>query len=323
MESIARIVCPVDLSQGSRSAVAYAATLARLHHAELHLLHVSGGGEPKSPGGAECGRSVGLGVIVAAALWGPKGADPNDEIPLRLATGRGRPVRAIAAYARRSAADLIVVGAQYGATRSRVPGSPVPAALGRSAPCPVLVVAQPVHTLPAPIRMPFADVLCAVDFTRASQAALHVAVGLVQRGRGRLTLVHVAEGWLDRMIFSASGALRQLRAYQDRAGADEQRLRELVPARALEPSRVDALVVSGSPHEAILRAASEAGAALIVMGVTPRSAGSTARAVLRRATCPVLLVPVPATVARVETPASSDGTRIELTPSPVAHQERA
>ena len=81
MESIARIVCPVDLSQGSRSAVAHAATLARLHHAELHLLHVSGGGEPKSPGGAEGGRSVGLGVIVAAALWGPEGADPNDEIP--------------------------------------------------------------------------------------------------------------------------------------------------------------------------------------------------------------------------------------------------
>jgi nucleotide-binding universal stress UspA family protein len=313
MESIARIVCPVDLSNGSRNAVAHAATLARLHRAELHLLHVSGGGEPKSPGGAECARSVGLGVIVAAALWGPKGADPNDEVPLRLATGQGRPVKAIAAFARRIDADLIVIGAQYGAARSWVSGSPVPTALGRSAPCPVLVVAQPQHTLPAPVRIPFSDVLCAVDFTRASQAALQVAVGLVQRARGRLTLAHVAEGWPDRMIFSASGALRQLRAYQGCAGADEQRLRELVPARALEQSRVDALVVSGSPPEAILRAASEAGAALIVMGVTPRSAGSTARAVLRRATCPVLLVPVPATVARVETPASSDATRIELT----------
>jgi hypothetical protein len=67
MERIAKNVCPVDLSKGSRNAVAHAATLARLHHVELHLLHVSGGGEPKSPGGAECTRSVGLGPSATRA----------------------------------------------------------------------------------------------------------------------------------------------------------------------------------------------------------------------------------------------------------------
>ena len=58
-------------------------------------------------------------------------------------------------------------------------------------------------------------------------------------------------------------------------------------------------MVSGTPHSMILRAAREAKADLIVLGVSvdgsadePRL-GPTVRAVLSRARCPVLLVPEP------------------------------
>lgn len=326
METVSRIVCPVDLSKGARDAVARAATLARLHHAELHLLHVPGGGD-ESPPPSDHAQGVGLGVVVGAALWGPEGADPNDEVPLRLATERGHPVKAIAAYARRAGADLIAIGAQYGASRSWARGSSVAAALGRSAPCPVFVAPQPDHTLPAPSRLPVVDVLCVVDFMASPDAALRVGIGLVKRGGGRLTLVHVVGGCPDRTIFSASGALRRLRAYQAPAAGDKQRLRGLIPPRELDPSRVEPLVVAGPLHQAILRAASEVRPDLVVMNVTPGSAASAARAILRRATCPVLLTPAPEAAARVNIPAFFDamhGARwMEPSPGGLVHQERA
>jgi nucleotide-binding universal stress UspA family protein len=203
----------------------------------------------------------------------------------------------------------------------------VAAALGRSAPCPVLVAPQPDHTLPAPSRLPFVDVLCVVDFTASSDAALRVGIGLVECGGGRLTLVHVVEGWSDRTMLSASGALRRLRAYQARAAGDKQRLRGLIPPRALDPSRVEPLVVTGPLPRAILRAASETRPDLVVMGVTPRSAGSAARVILRRTTCPVLLFPAPEPAARVDTLASRDARHgvgwIEPSPDGLVHQMRA
>lgn len=142
MERVTRIVCPVDLSQGARRAVAHAAALARLHQADLHLLHVPGEASDRPSHRAKCARSIGLAAVVAGALWGPDGADPHREVSLRLATERGHPVEAIAAYARRNEADLIVVGSRYGAARSWQPDASLASALGRSAPCRVLVVPQ-------------------------------------------------------------------------------------------------------------------------------------------------------------------------------------
>jgi len=309
LEEVTKIVCPVDLSHGTRNAVAYAARLARIHDAELHLLRVPRGESQERPSRAERAESRRLGAVVAAALWGPEGADAYDEIPLHLATERGQPVRAIAAYARRNAADLIVIGTRYGTARSWRRSSSMARALGRSAECPVLVVPQPDQALAVPSRIPFVDVVCAVDFAPASVAALRAAIALAARGGGRLTLVHVVEGWPGRMVFSASEGLRKLDAYRDRVAAESERLRALVPAHSLDPSRVEAVVSSGAPHRAILRTASEAKADLVVMGVSPRDVlgevltGSTSRAVFRRVTCPVLLVPTPGASSARETAA--------------------
>ena len=57
-------------------------------------------------------------------------------------------------------------------------------------------------------------------------------------------------------------------------------------------------MTTGEPHRGILDVASQVGADLIVMGVPPRGRvdevlfGSTLRGVLRRATTPVLVLPV-------------------------------
>lgn len=153
-------------------------------------------------------------------------------------------------------------------------------------------------------RTLFHEAICAVDFSPGSIAALHAACALVgAAGGGRVTLLHALDAWPRRMPLSAAGALRDLHQYESRAAAESQRLLGLVSAGERDRCRIETLVVSGVPHQMILRAASEARADLIAMGTALRgpgddvSCGPTARAVLRRARCPVLLAGHPASSA--------------------------
>jgi nucleotide-binding universal stress UspA family protein len=166
------------------------------------------------------------------------------------------------------------------------------------APRPLLVPAAGAAELTAAIETPFREVIGAVDFSPASIAAARAALGLVQGGHGRLTLVHVMDPWPRRTSISSADALGHLHEYEARAASASERLLDLLPAER-DGRRVDPLVVSGTPHSMILRAAREAKADLIVLGVAvdgsadePRL-GPTVRALLSRARCPVLLVPEP------------------------------
>lgn len=75
-------------------------------------------------------------------------------------------------------------------------------------------------------------------------------------------------------------------------------LRTAADATAFGVEEAEPVVTTGVPHRSIIEAAASTAADLIVMGVAPRTAldeaafGSTLRAVLRRATIPVLVVPV-------------------------------
>ena len=74
------------------------------------------------------------------------------------------------------------------------------------------------------------------------------------------------------------------------------------------PSNVTVRVEPGEPSDAILSAAKDGGADLIVMGTHGRTGlsrlliGSVAEAVLRRATCPVLTTRVPSRTSRESVP---------------------
>jgi nucleotide-binding universal stress UspA family protein len=164
-------------------------------------------------------------------------------------------------------------------------------------PRPVLAGAG--NGLPEAIDMRFREVLVAVDFSPASVAAARAALGLVHADGGRLTLVHVMDPWPRRTSrISSTEALARLHEYEARAASASERLMGLLPpgrdGRCIRP-----LVVSGAPHDMILRAAREAKADLVVLGVPvdasadPPRLGPTVRAVLRGAHCPVLLVPEP------------------------------
>jgi nucleotide-binding universal stress UspA family protein len=290
------IVCPADLSARTRRAVAQAAVLARFQDAELHLLHVPRECDGRPP---PCHEDEDVNPMVADAIrsaFRDLLAVPGRQVRFRITAECGSAERAIASYARRKSASLIVINADYGRERAWR-GHSVARALGRSAPCPVLVLPAAGPGAVAAPRVSFSEVLCAVDFAEVSSSAVEAGLAFIHPSGGRLTLLHTLQDIPGRMVFSGGEAAQVAREYEHQVATASRRLLRLVPIQALKRSRVERIVGSGVPHRHILHAASEVDADLIVMGTTPRSGldellgGSTSRSVLRGARCPVLLVP--------------------------------
>jgi len=143
------------------------------------------------------------------------------------------------------------------------------------------------------LTVPARALLCPVDFSEPSLAALRFAFSLAKESDARLTIMHAVE-WPSseadavERVFNLPDVRRQL-------GKDSNdRLASLIPAEIREWCQPQTKVVFGRPHVTILSVAAEEGADLIVIGVRGRSAmdltlfGSTTNQVVRRANCPVL-----------------------------------
>ena len=123
------------------------------------------------------------------------------------------------------------------------------------------------------------------------------ALVLAQQSAARITLLHVLEGYPYQTVYSGAGAMRLIEDYNARVEKMSRELRRLVPPDVYNWCEVDTTVVSGVSHRSILATAASIEADLIVMGLQHRGAidrvvmGSTTTPVLRRANCPVLVVP--------------------------------
>jgi nucleotide-binding universal stress UspA family protein len=180
-------------------------------------------------------------------------------------------------------ADLLVVGTRQGR------GGSTAIATVRSARLPVVCVPAPAATV-ARLRAPnpLESVLVTTDLSPLGNAAIPQAYRLLMRGRGTVTLLHVAEPaalWLS----------------PDRRNEMETALLNLVP-RGFDPHaiRTRTLVVnSDSPGEAIVQAARRIGPDVVVMSSHGRSGlgravrGSVTDQVLHAAPMPVLVVADP------------------------------
>ena len=145
----------------------------------------------------------------------------------------------------------------------------------------------------------FRRVLCAVDFSPGSVAALERARDLAERcGSARLVVLHVVEGFPHETVYSAGRAARLIGQLEGRISEYDRRLRALLPENALE-GRVEYVTVSGTAATAIVAAAAEHAADLVVLGASQGArldhmvTGSTVKAVVRNAHCPVLVTPRP------------------------------
>jgi universal stress protein A len=142
--------------------------------------------------------------------------------------------------------------------------------------------------------VPWLEIVCAVDFSTCSRAALERAAELARRFDARLTLVHV---WTDPLV---SGAAVGLPVPPSLAEDQEKELGGKLEGWREEAGRlagrdVAARLESGAPVAEIARVAREQHADLVVIGTHGRTGvkrallGSVAEGVVRHAPCAVLV----------------------------------
>jgi nucleotide-binding universal stress UspA family protein len=294
---ISSILCPVDLSDVSRRALDYAATLAHWYESRITILHVAGdtqgvGGPPTD--GPAAGRSPAIVADEVHAFcrpWTSRGE------PVEVVISAGQVVKEIVQLTESLPADLLVVGTHGRSGFERLWLGSVSDKVLRKVVCPALTV--PPKAGPAPAEIRFNTILCPIDFSDASLRALEYAFSLAEESLSRLILMHVVEP-LAEMGFKDESAALAVPEYQRHLIDDATALlKTLVPEDTRVWCRPETNVATGKPHREILRAATELGAELIVMGVLGRGAidlalfGSTTHHVIRAAACPVLTVRAP------------------------------
>lgn len=277
------VVYALDERSGSPSSVSRAVFFTRLYGADLHLLQM----RPRAAGKRlkEERRVSALAELAAA--------EAGQRTTVRVVERRGPARPNIVDYVRSHGAKLLVVDSQLGARYPRLPGTVV-ARLGRSAPCPIVVL--PRSSRLRKNRGLLREILCALDHGPSTPATLATALFIARRAGARLTLLHVLQGLPIPSLASAAEALRVIRQCEPLVAVERERLRRLVSARA-RYLRIEYAVRTGDARSAILRVSGETGAQLIVLGAVPRNVvddilvGSTSGPVLRRAKVPVALVP--------------------------------
>jgi nucleotide-binding universal stress UspA family protein len=294
MSEIHRILCPVDLSDVSRHAIDHAVLLARWYKAEITALHV-------------CNPIVIPSTDLTLAGIGPPPVlvehdiaqlrdqvlacfDSAGPLVIEVLVDSGPPASRVLARARSLPADLIVIGTHgAGGFQHLVLGSVAEKVL-RQATCPVLTVPPHARTTS---KLPFKRLLCPVDFSDSSLAALEFAFSLAQESDAALTILHVFE-WPadDEPLATRPLSVPEYRHERERDAT--AKLHAFVPESIRDWCRPSTRLAHGKAYREILGVATEDSSDLIVMGVHGRNAldlmlfGSTTNQVVRRATCPIL-----------------------------------
>jgi nucleotide-binding universal stress UspA family protein len=142
---------------------------------------------------------------------------------------------------------------------------------------------------------PFHRILVATDFTPASEPALAEAIEMAKGDGTELLIAHAYQTPTVGQAQSAADAVYDewLRNLRHRV---EERLEPLVEKARDEGVNAQALILTGTPDEAITEAAAAEAADLVIMGTHGRKGvsrfflGSVASRVITTAPCPVLTV---------------------------------
>jgi nucleotide-binding universal stress UspA family protein len=139
-------------------------------------------------------------------------------------------------------------------------------------------------------------IMCPIDFSEYSDAALRYASSLAQEAGAKLYLVHVD----DSQVPYDAGYAAYI-APPSNPEVLQQRLEEKRPS--IEGVEYEHKLLFGHPADGIVEFAQEHDVDLIVLGTHGRTGvarllmGSIAEAVVRRAPCPVLTVKMPMAAA--------------------------
>ena len=272
-----QIIFATDFSATSRKTLEYAAALAQKTGARIIAAHAL---KPPSSIFSKPEKELKEWedqhlLRLKSFLKGPQVQDV--ECQARLASGS--PQRALGKLARDEKADLILVAKRSRSTLEKFFVGSSTERIVVDAPCPVLVAPE----LDA-YTTKWNPVLCPIDFSRSSNYALEWAIRLCKEYDGSLNVLHVT-------------ALPE--AGQGRAAAlakAEQRVAESLSLFDAPPE-TRSLILEGKPSQQILDNAEEMNCDLVVMGLRGMNQGdyvgmgSTALAVLKGETFPLLIVP--------------------------------
>lgn len=288
------VLCPVDRSETSARALAYAADIARRAGARLSVIEVIDWTLPPIAGEvstvAEMPPDVQMEALDALnALVAPvRAAGVATEICLES----GHVVKHILARAHAVTADLIVIGTHGRGGFERLALGSVMEKVLRRATCPVLTVGPGSARAPREPGTLFETVLCATDFSDSSKDAVRLGRDLARQFGSRCLVVHVVT-WPFGPASAPDAALTLRKSLQVEAEGDLDRL---VRESADAGGDVTPIVSVGEPKRELMAVASAYAADLIVMGESGRGAidrailGSTTYGVIRQAECPVLTV---------------------------------
>jgi nucleotide-binding universal stress UspA family protein len=292
---IARILCPLSLSDVSRGTFDHALALGKWYQADVIALHVFATWIP--PGSLATYPGWMRHVPEARALidrelgelMQPAKAAGVD-VPLTIR--EGDPASAIVEHAASISADVIVMGAHPQGRFDRLSRGSVAEKVVRKARCAVLVA--PARESMAPSVAGYRRIISAIDFSDCSQGALAYALSIAGLTRATVTLLHVVGP------DAAPPAAHEGGRRDASPAVDAETARGLLRATAHRHEgrrcAIETVVRAGASHQEIVRTASELDADLLVMGARgrrvkdPAGCGSTTTQVVRRPPCAVLTV---------------------------------
>lgn len=139
-------------------------------------------------------------------------------------------------------------------------------------------------------------ILCPVDFSETSRHAFEHATHFARQCHAELTVLHVVE---EAPLMTAYGGVPDVSIVKEIQDVVEEKLHALTRAPEAAGLAITREIRHGSTHRSILSFAADRHMDLIVMGTHGRSGldhaffGSVAEKVIRRASCPVLIVRLP------------------------------
>ena len=275
------ILFATDFSKRSSAALPFALSIAHKYGSMIFAVHVVAppplGTSPTLEGQTLAAQAL------REAHDSAKAQEPElGKIPHETLLRKGDVGDELSAIVKEKKIDLIVLSTHGREGVSKLLMGSVAERIFRQSACPVLTVGPNVSAEPGSVA-DIHTILCPIDFTAESLAALPFAISLAQQNQARLYLMNVVPAPI---LYQEETALLA-------------RLKALAPPEAQLWCEPKALVESGDAADKILEEAEELGIDLIVLGIRHVStlAGTrthlgtaTAYKVVSHAICPVLSV---------------------------------
>ncbi|NNF98605.1 MAG: universal stress protein [Desulfobacteraceae bacterium] len=291
------ILCAIDFSEFSEFILHYGIVLAEEFNAVLYICHVVDIRSAAMYGDAVLDweqQERRVQQYVSDKMASLMGAETIGWEPIIVF---GRPANEIAKIVNREKIDLVITATHGRSGLKRIVLGSVTESLMRALECPMLVVKNREARTAGVLKRKgiFKRILIGCDFSEDSGLAFDYGLSLSQEFQSNVHLVHVVESTdykdmieLEKLdIATDNGGIRQ---------ALKTRLLDMVPGEAGDWCSFTSVLLEGKPYDELSQFARDENIDLVVLGVRGRSVmetlflGSTADRMVRKASCPILLI---------------------------------